>query len=60
MEETTYVQTIQVTWPIWLPLPYTVKNILQNNWTDGLETWYAALGTPVQPKFNPNNNLGFI
>ena len=28
----------------------TFKNLLlQNQWTDGLETWYVALGTQVLP-----------
>ena len=42
-----YVQTIKITWPIWPPHPYMVKNqlfksLLQNQSANGLETWYSS------------------
>ena len=43
---------VQVRWPRWPPCQYmlkTFKNLLRNQKTDDLETWYAALGTRVLP-----------
>ena len=35
-------------WPASLYIVKTFKNILlQNQWTDGLETWYVASGTKI-------------
>ena len=43
-----------VTWPRWPPCPYMVKTLknllLQNQWTDDLETWYVALCMWVLPR----------
>ena len=39
-----------VTWPRCPPFPYMdkpFKSLLQNQWTDDLETWHVALGTRV-------------
>ena len=45
---------ILVTWPTWPPCPYMVKTLknllLQNQWTNDLETWYVALCMGVLPK----------
>ena len=45
---------ILVTWPTWPPCPYMVKPIknllLQNQWTNDIETWYVALCMGVLPK----------
>ena len=49
--EQKFVQTVQVTWPRWLPCPYLVKTLknllLRNQKADDLEPWYAALGAQV-------------
>ena len=49
-----FIQMKTVTWPRWAPCPYmvnTFKNLLlQNQLTDGLGTWYVALGTWVLPR----------
>ena len=44
-----YVQTVQVTWSVWPQ--WLLQNLLQNQLTDGLETWYVALGTRELPWF---------
>ena len=52
MGEQKFVQTVQVTWPRWPPCPYmvkTLKNLLWNQKTDDLETWYAAWSARVLP-----------
>ena len=57
MEERRFAQAVLVTWPRWPPCPYmdiakTLKNLLRRNQkADDLETWYAALGAQVLPKF---------
>ena len=42
-----------VTWPTWPPCPYLVKTLknllLQNQWTDGLDTLFVALFMQVLP-----------
>ena len=42
------------TWPRWPPCPCMVKTfknlLLQQQLTDGLVTWFVALGTRVQPR----------
>ena len=53
MGEQTFVQMVQVTWPMWPPCPYmlkTLKNLLlRNRKADDHESWYAASGTLVLP-----------
>ena len=49
-----FLQMSWVIWPRWLPCPHMVKTyknlLLQNSVTDGLRTWYVALGTWVLPR----------
>ena len=47
------IQMSRVTWPTWPPCPYmvkTLKNLLQNQQIDDLETWYVALSMRVLPR----------
>ena len=48
------IQSSWVTWPTWPPCPYMVKTLknllLQNQWTNDLETWYVASCMGVLPK----------
>ena len=47
-----FVQMVQVTWPRCPPCPYmakTLKNLLRNQKTDDLESWYSALDARVLP-----------
>ena len=48
-----FIQMSWVTWPTWPPCPYmvkTLKNLLQNQQTNDLETWYVASCVGVLPK----------
>ena len=49
-----FIQMSLVTWPTWPPCPYMVKTLknflLQNQWTNDLETWYVASCMGVLPE----------
>ena len=48
-----FIQMTWVTWPTWPQCPYmvkTLKHLLQNQWTNDLDTWYVALFMQLLPR----------